>query len=65
VRRFDEAITMFQAAAVFRETGDEHNKRIALVSLGAARTARQAPLAAGQTNPRPVSHDERLWSLGP
>ena len=42
-RRFDEAITACQdAAAIFRETGDEHNERIAVGNLEAARAAQQA-----------------------
>jgi hypothetical protein len=45
IGRFDEVITAFQdAAAIFREAGDEHRERIA---LGNRETAEAARLARG------------------
>jgi hypothetical protein len=41
--RYGEAITAHQeAVAIFRETGDQHNERVALHDLEAARAAQQA-----------------------
>jgi hypothetical protein len=43
VRQFDEAITACQdAAAIFRETGDEYNEGVALENLQRARAAQRA-----------------------
>jgi len=41
--RFEEAITAHQeAAAIFREVGDQHSERVALGNLETARSAQQA-----------------------
>jgi hypothetical protein len=43
MRRFEDAITDFeQAAAIFRETGQQDSERTALDNLEAARAARRA-----------------------